>query len=99
MKITVTKGWIREWDRPNIFTLEFETETEEERKALLDSMRDRKSLKVTIEEVEQGSERKIDDCDKGRICPKCGKVMVLCEDERTYNEIWECDECGYKEVD
>lgn len=24
------------------------------------------------------------DCDEGRICPKCGKVMVLCEDERTY---------------
>lgn len=53
MKITVTKGWIKEWDRPNIFTIEFETETEEERKALLDSMRDRKSLKVTIEEVKE----------------------------------------------
>ena len=53
MKITVTKGWIKEWDRPNIFTIEFETETEEERKALLDSMRDRTSLKVTIEEVKE----------------------------------------------
>ena len=32
---------------------ETETETEEERKALLDSMRDRTSLKVTIEEVKE----------------------------------------------
>ena len=53
MKIVVTNGWIKEWDRPNTFTLEFETETEEERKALLYSMRDCKSLKVTIEEVKE----------------------------------------------
>lgn len=53
MRITVTKGWIKEWDRPNVFTLEFETETEEDRKALLYSMRDNKSLKVTIEEVDE----------------------------------------------
>lgn len=39
------------------------------------------------------------DCDEGRICPKCGKVMVLCEDEKTYYQIWECDGCGYKEGD
>lgn len=39
------------------------------------------------------------DCDEGRICPKCGKVMILCEDEKTYNEIWECDGCGHKEAD
>ena len=32
-----------------------------------------------------------------RICPKCGKAMVLCEDEKTYYQIWECDGCGYKE--
>ena len=37
------------------------------------------------------------DCDEGRICPKCGKVMILCEDEETYYQIWECDRCGYKE--
>lgn len=37
------------------------------------------------------------DCDEGRICPKCGKVMVLCEDEKTYHQIWECDGCGHKE--
>ena len=37
------------------------------------------------------------DCDEGRICPKCGKVMILCEDEKTYRQIWECDGCGHKE--
>lgn len=39
------------------------------------------------------------DCDEGRICPKCGKVMILCEDERTYHGIWECDGCGHKEAE
>ena len=39
------------------------------------------------------------DWEIGRICPKCGKVMVLCEDEKTYYQIWECDGCGYKEED
>ena len=39
------------------------------------------------------------DCDDGRICPKCGKVMILCEDEKTYYQIWECDGCGHKEDD
>lgn len=37
------------------------------------------------------------DCDEGRICPICGKVMILCEDEKTYNWLWECDVCGHKE--
>lgn len=37
--------------------------------------------------------------DNGRICPKCGKTMVLCEDEKTYYQIWECDGCGHKEAD
>ena len=37
--------------------------------------------------------------DEERICPKCGKVMVLCKDEKTYYQIWECDGCGYKEWD
>lgn len=32
-----------------------------------------------------------DDCDE--------KMMVLCEDEKTYYQIWECDGCGYKEAD
>lgn len=52
MKIVVTKGRITEWER-DTFTLEFNAETEEERKALLDCISDRKSLKVTIEEVEE----------------------------------------------
>ncbi len=43
------------------------------------------------------SERMIEDCDERRICPNCGKVMVLCEDEKTYYQIWECDGCGHKE--
>ena len=34
-----------------------------------------------------------------KICPKCGKAMVLCEDEKTFHQIWECDKCGYKEDD
>ena len=49
MKITVTKGWITEWER-DTFTLAFDIQSEEERKALLECIRDRKSLKVTIEE-------------------------------------------------
>lgn len=39
------------------------------------------------------------DCDEGRICPRCGKVMILCEDEKTYYQMWECDGCGHKEDD
>lgn len=39
------------------------------------------------------------DWEIGRICPKCGRVMVLCEDERTYHQFWECDGCGYREED
>ena len=43
------------------------------------------------------------DCDEGRVCPKCGKAMVLCKvtvqgkDEKTHYESWVCGECGYKE--
>lgn len=39
------------------------------------------------------------DWEIGRKCPKCGKMMVLCEDEKTFHEIWECDGCGHKERD
>ena len=53
MKIVVTNGWIKEWERDCTFTIVFHTETEEERKALLDSMRDGTSLKLTIEEVKE----------------------------------------------
>lgn len=44
-------------------------------------------------------DREYEDCDEGRICSKCGKTMVLCEDEKTCYQIWECDGCGYKEDD
>lgn len=40
-----------------------------------------------------------EDMEEERICPKCGESMVLCEDEETYHQIWECDKCGYKEED
>lgn len=50
--IVVTKGWVNEWERDSIFTIVIETENEEDRKALLNSLRDRKALKVTIEEEE-----------------------------------------------
>lgn len=53
MRVTVTKGWIKEWEKDSTFTIVFDTETEAERKALLDSMRDNKSLKITIEEVDE----------------------------------------------
>lgn len=52
MKITVTKGWITEWER-DTFTLVFDTQSEEERKALLECICDRKKLKVTIEEADE----------------------------------------------
>lgn len=52
MKIMVLKGWIMEYER-DTFTLEFDTQTEEERRALLDCMRDRKNLKVMIEDVDE----------------------------------------------
>lgn len=44
-------------------------------------------------------------CDDGRICPKCGKAMILCKvtiqgkDETTHYERWACDGCGHKEGD
>lgn len=56
---------------------------------------------------EGGEETKVvqpKDCDGGRICPKCGKVMILCKvtiqgkDENTHYEKWVCyDGCGYEE--
>lgn len=34
-----------------------------------------------------------------RICPKCGDMMILCEDKRTYYRIWKCEGCRYKVED
>ena len=58
-----------------------------------------KDLIKSVEYPKQSNMDEYTDCDEGRICPKCGKAMVLCEDERTYYEIWECDGCGYREDD
>lgn len=44
-------------------------------------------------------DKEYEDCDEGRICPKCGNVMILCEDEKTCYQRWECDGCGYREDD
>lgn len=51
--IVVRRGWVGEWERDSAFTIVIETENEEDRKALLNSMRDNKSLKITIEVVEE----------------------------------------------
>lgn len=53
------------------------------------------------EDIESLDEFDVEDMeeDEERICPKCGNTMVLCEDEKTCYQIWECDECGYKEDD
>ena len=50
------------------------------------------------EDVDALDEFDVEDMEEDeKICPKCGKTMVLCEDEKTYYQIWECDGCGYKE--
>lgn len=51
--IVVRRGWVKEWERDSAFTIVIETENEEDRRALLNSMRDNKSLKITIEVVEE----------------------------------------------
>ena len=50
MKLT-TDAWLVQWDYPSDFTLQlqFEAPTEEARHALLDAMRDRVKLKITVE--------------------------------------------------
>ena len=52
-KIIVSKGWFSGWESVSEFTLTFETTTEEDRKAVLDLMNNRKTVKVTIEEVKE----------------------------------------------
>lgn len=51
--IVVRHGWVKEWERDSAFTIVIETENEEDRKALLNSMRDNKALKITIEVVNE----------------------------------------------
>ena len=50
--IIVTKGWVKEWERDSAFTIVIETENEEDRRALLNSMRDNKPLKITVGDEE-----------------------------------------------
>ena len=51
-KIVITKGWVKEWESDSTFTIEFNVESEEDRSALLDIMKDRVRLKITIEKIE-----------------------------------------------
>lgn len=51
--IVVRRGWVKEWEYDSAFTIVIETENEEDRRALLNSMRDNKALKITIEVVEE----------------------------------------------
>lgn len=50
--IVVRRGWVKEWEYDSAFTIVIETENEEDRRALLESMRDNKPLKITVGEEE-----------------------------------------------
>ena len=52
-EIVIRHGWVKEWEADSAFTIVIETENEEDRRALLNSMRDNKALKITIEVVEE----------------------------------------------
>lgn len=66
--IVVTKGWVKEWESDTRFTVEFDAESEEDRSALLDMMKDRVRLKVTIEKSDTAQIP-----DSPNICKSCGK--------------------------
>lgn len=52
MNVTIpASGCITSWDR-EVFTLEFDVESDADRSALLDALSDRKHVKVTIEVME-----------------------------------------------
>ena len=51
--IVVRHGWVKEWEADSAFTIVIETENEEDRRSLLETMRDNKGLKITIEEVKE----------------------------------------------
>lgn len=53
MKIELDRGKVIEWECDKMFTIRFYVDSEEDRSNLLDMMRDRKNLKVTIEEVKE----------------------------------------------
>ena len=47
--ITITRGVFVDWEDFAYFTIQFEAPSDEARSDLLDAMRDRKKLKITIE--------------------------------------------------
>lgn len=47
--ITLTRGFLIEWEDFAHFTIQIEAPSDEARSDLLDAMRDRKKLKITIE--------------------------------------------------
>lgn len=55
-EIVIRHGWVKEWEADSAFTIVIETENEEDRRALLNSMRDNKPLKITVGEEECGKE-------------------------------------------
>lgn len=49
MKIELDKGKVIEWECDKVFTITIHVNSEEDRSNLLDMMRDRTDLKITIE--------------------------------------------------
>lgn len=47
--IMITRGIVMQWEEDAYFTIEFDAPSDEARSDLLDAMRDRKKLKITIE--------------------------------------------------
>ena len=47
--IMITRGVVMQWEEDAYFTLEIEAPSDEARGDLLDAMRERKKLKITIE--------------------------------------------------
>ena len=50
MKIELDKGKVIEWECDKVFTITFHVTSEEDRSNLLDMMRDRADIKITIED-------------------------------------------------
>ena len=66
----------------------------------LHSMKNNTMATIMFEDGEETKVVQHKDCDEGRICPKCGKAMILHKEERTFYPIWwECDGCRHKEKD
>lgn len=50
MRIELDKGKVIEWECDKMFTITFHVTSEEDRSNLLDMMRDRADIKITIED-------------------------------------------------